>query len=260
MISLNNKNKIKGDSHKGFTLIELLIVMAISVILIMLVLFGTKGLQSQAVLSSSVSNFVSRLSYIKEEAVSGVTSFYRESIPINPTTGLSANWVYGFYVIPATSATSICSSNCPGYDVVMAVKNAQPPCQDQNSNKSPTSDNSIPPQNNSLYNNYPSGDTYSGSVTPLNKCLGGSITPTNATYYHALSPGVTISSNGNFPLFEEISGDVYIYSESHPYSIVSSPGTGNNASFTMKYTNSSEDVTIYDTYSSNANSVVQTMQ
>ncbi|MHB8362209.1 MAG: pilus assembly FimT family protein, partial [Patescibacteria group bacterium] len=69
MISLNNKNKIKGGSHKGFTLIELLIVMAISVILIMLVLFGTKGLQSQAVLSSSVSNFVSRLSYIKEEAV-----------------------------------------------------------------------------------------------------------------------------------------------------------------------------------------------
>ncbi len=257
-MNLDSKNKI--NRIRGFTLIELLIVMAISVILIMLVLFGTKGLQSQAVLSSSVSNFISRLSYIKEEAVSGVTSFYRESVPIDPTTGLSENWVYGFYIIPATSSTSICTTNCPGYDVVMAVKNVQPPCQDQNSNNSPTFDNSIPPQNNSLYNNYPSGDTYSGSVTPLNKCLGGSITPSNATYYHALSPGVTMSSNGNFPLFEEVSGNIYIYSESHPYSIISSPSTGSNASFIMKYTNSSDTVTIYDTYSSNANSVVQTTQ
>ncbi len=258
MIDLERKNKInriEGSGPKGFTLIELLIVMAISVIMIMLVLFGTKGLQSQAVLSSSVSNFMSRLSYIKEEAVSGVTSFYKEPA--------GNNWVYGFYIIPATSATQICTSDCPGYDVVMAVKNVQPSCQDQNSNNpppSPTYDNSIPPQNNSLYNNYPSGDTYSGSVNPLSKCIGGSITPANATYYHALSPGVTISSNGNFPLLEEVSGSVFIYSLSSPYSLISSPGVGSNASFTLKYTNSSEDVNIYDTYSSNANSVVQTMQ
>ncbi|MCL4392586.1 prepilin-type N-terminal cleavage/methylation domain-containing protein [Patescibacteria group bacterium] len=247
--------------HNGFTLIELLIVIAISMILIGFAITGSKSLQSQQVLQSSVSNFISKLNFIRSEAVSGVHNFNGKGVLINNST-TTTNWVYGFYVIPANSVSSSCTSDCLGYDVVMAVKDIQlgSSCNDQNSNNTPTYNNTVPPLNNSLYNNV-STNTYTGSVSPLSSCIGGnngfnnnSITPTGYTYFHALSPGVEISAS-SFPMFEEISGYIYIYNNG-TWTIASALGNSVSSTLTFSYQGYQENVYINDVYNaSNADNI-----
>ena len=240
----------------GFTLIELLIVIAISMILIGFAITGSKSLQAQQVLQSSVSNFISKLSFIKSEAVSGTHSFNgNNAIATSDIT----NWVYGFYVVPATSTSSVCASSCDGYDIVMAVKDitAGSQCNDQNFNNTPPSfDNTFPPVNNSLYNSL-NTNNFTGSVSPLSSCIGNSnglpsnsITPTGYTYFHGFFPGVEVSSN-TFPMFEEISGYVYLYNNSSPYTVIGSSSQTNQtnpAIFTFKYQGYQENVYINDKY------------
>lgn len=241
--------------EQGFTLIELLIVIAIAMILIGFAITGSKSLQSQQILQASVSNFVSKLNFIKSEAVSGVHTFNGSADLSSGISNHSNNWVYGFYVIPANSVSTACNSQCFGYDIVMAVKDVSSQCNDQNSNNLPPFNNTLPPQNNSLYNNVTT-NTFNGSVSPLPDCIGNSsgfsnsITPSGYTYFHTFTPGVTVSAT-NFPMFEEISGYIYVYSASS-YDIVSSYGNSASATFIFSYQGYQEKVTINDIYNSSA--------
>lgn len=246
----------------GFTLIELLIVIAISMILIGFAITSSKSLQAQQVLQSSVSNFISKLSFIKSEAVSGTHSFNGNIAISTPSSGIT-NWVYGFYVVPAISTSSVCASSCDGYDIVMAVKDITigSQCNDQNSNNTPSFDNTIPPANNSLYNNL-NTNNFTGSVSPLSSCIGNSnglpsnsITPTGYTYFHGFFPGVNVSSTtSTFPMFEEVSGYVYLYNNSSPYTVVGSSSPINQAIFTFKYQGYQENVYINDIYNNQSQS------
>ena len=246
--------------EQGFTLIELLIVIAIAMILIGFAITGSKSLQSQQILKSTVSNFVSKLNFIKSEAVSGVHTFNGNS---DLSSGISKNWVYGFYIIPANGVDTVCNSNCSGYNIVMAVKDivSGNQCLDQNSNNSPIFNNILPPQNDSLYNNVTT-NTFSGSVSPMSACIGNSsglnnnsITPSGYTYFHTFTPGVTVSAT-NFPVFEEISGYIYVYSVTSPYNIVSSPSSSTSAIFTFSYQGYQEKVTVNDIYNSSTSDSV----
>jgi prepilin-type N-terminal cleavage/methylation domain-containing protein len=237
--------------NKGFTLVELLIVLAISTFLIGLALVGTQNTQAQITLNSAAASFISNVNFVKNSAMSGSVQLGSDSV--SP----QSNWVYGFGILPGTlgiNSTDGCTvtAQCAtGYYTAIFPKNVTRTCSD-----SATSDTS-PPSGNSL-----------SSVKSLIDCsfaggvVGGTVFPpptpsdNNWYYYQSLPLGVTLSISpyNRFPIFQELTGEIYIY-DTGTGDLISSKGIHSHKTiFTLSYEGYSIPITFYDLYYNNGSS------
>lgn len=199
----------------GFTLIELLVVIAISALLIGMAIIGSSSVQAEQILNSSASNLISNINLMRNDAISGTTSF--SNFSDKATNGSFQNWVYGFYIMPAQSSNnSFCNSNiCSGYDMGLIQKNiSSSNCLDSNPVYLP-----------------PSFGTF--SALDLKNCATTTFPPSssiNSVYFHNLNFHVSISfcdpasgttcnnSTNSFPIFQEITGKIFLFNEFGLYS------------------------------------------
>ncbi len=252
--------------NKGFTLVELLVVIAISIFLIGMALVGTQGTQAQVTLNAAAASFISNVNLMKNDAIAGDVSLGSDYV--SPST----NWVYGFSIFPeALSSTpssnpelcqSTVSNECAaGYYTAIIEENVQ--------SASYGYGNYSPPFNNSLNSVYNLNDyAYPESLINHNIYIRKifSLTQTqvsynrnayNWVYYNSLPAGVSISYPNTvvsneyyFPVFQELTGYIYLYNLNTGNLVTSSSNTSLSVVFNLSYEGYTIPITFYDLYNS----------
>ncbi len=236
--------------NKGFTLVELLIVLAISTFLIGLALVGTQNTQAQITLNSAAASFISNVNFVKNSAMSGSVQLGSDSV--SP----QSNWVYGFGILPGTlginptDGCTVIAQCATGYYMAILQKNTIGACHDSTPNTSPPLNNSLLSVNNLIDCSF-AGGVVGGTVFPP------PISPAKNWYYHQSLPlGVTLSISpyNRFPIFQELTGEIYIYDTGTGQIESSSSSRNTKTIFTLSYEGYSIPITFYDLYYNNGSS------
>ena len=246
-----------------------------STFLIGMALVGTQGTQAQVTLNTAAASFISNINFVKNNAIAGSVSLG------TPTVNPSQQWVYGFAIFPGalsltpSSDPGLCpyaNIDCsPGYYTAIIAKGITtfpgsgiPTCKD---NSVLPYENSAPPTNNLLNNvnnlnscAYPGNHIYIGR-TPRIFSHTDTHNPRTGdwVYYNAFPTGVSISyqsssSHEYFPVFQELTGYLYLYDLNTGELITNPSSTSLSVIFNLSYEGYTIPITFYDLYNSGPDS------